>query len=134
MGTMHCRNENKTESVWKVWRHQRCKIHHLVIEINQTHFIKLLECSICTISNPFSHGKFSNWKKSEDMRDQRYLNEFKNAVQALRYSGIVMNVSEIVVKKVHITWRNNQLINIWIRRRSIKQIYSIWLCEVNELQ
>ena len=35
------------------------------------------------------------------MSDQRYLDTFKNAGQAFKYSRIVINVSEIIIKLEH---------------------------------
>ena len=45
--------------------------------------------------------KFISCKKSEDMSDQIYLDKFNNAVRTLKYSGIVMNFSELITKKQH---------------------------------
>ena len=45
--------------------------------------------------------KFINWKQSEDMSNQRYLVTFNGAVQELKHSVIVMNVSELITKQEH---------------------------------
>ena len=45
--------------------------------------------------------KCINCKKSEDMIYRRYLDKFKDAVQALKLSGILMNVSKLIIKQEH---------------------------------
>ena len=46
--------------------------------------------------------KFIDFKQSEYTSDKRYLNEFNNAVQALKNRRIFMNESELIIKKEHV--------------------------------
>ena len=54
--------------------------------------------------------RFINCKQKEDMSDQKYLDQFNDAVRTLKSYNIMINVADLIVKQEHgdISNRNNQ--------------------------